>query len=218
MKTRLTIFLLCIITTAAPLRAEEKADPSVRLREAMKSMALQLRNIQAERDALSAKQVEAEQKQKELETQIKTLTKNAAEDKTTIDSLKAQLSEKETRNAQLAQELEKWKAGCNKAVELAKTKEAERAKLAERAIVLDRTVADQKTKNAEMFKIGNEILTRYEKFGLGTAITAREPFTGLTRVKLQNLVQDYSDKLGEQRIKPEPAKQEPAKGEPAKTK
>jgi chromosome segregation ATPase len=205
MKTRLTALLLCLLASS-PLHAEEKADPTARMREAMRGMALQLRNIQTERDNLAVKQAEAEQKQKELETQIKTLTKNAADDKVTIDSLKARLSEQEARTAQTAQELEKWKAACNKAEELAKTKESERAKLAERVILLDRIVADQKTKNAEMFKVGNEILTRYEKFGLGTAITAREPFTGLTRVKLQNLVQDYSDKLGEQRIKPEAAK------------
>jgi hypothetical protein len=53
-----------------------------------------------------------------------------------------------------------------------------------------------------MFKVGSEILTRFEKFGLGTAITAREPFIGLTRVKLQNLMQDYADKLADQKIKP----------------
>jgi hypothetical protein len=53
-----------------------------------------------------------------------------------------------------------------------------------------------------MYRIGSEILKRYEGFGLGTAIAAREPFVGSMRVKLQNLVQDYADKLAEQKIKP----------------
>ena len=69
-------------------------------------------------------------------------------------------------------------------------------------IVLERKVADQQVKNAEMFKISNEILTRYEKFGLGTAIAAREPFVGLTRIKLKNQIQDLGDKLADQKIKP----------------
>ncbi len=55
-----------------------------------------------------------------------------------------------------------------------------------------------------MYKIGTEVLTRYENFGLGTALTAREPFTGSTRVRMQNLAQDLGDKLADQRIKPEP--------------
>ena len=57
-----------------------------------------------------------------------------------------------------------------------------------------------------MFKVANEILVRYERFGLGDALTAREPFTGITRVKLQSLFEDYQDKLTDQKIKPLEAK------------
>ena len=53
--------------------------------------------------------------------------------------------------------------------------------------MLRRKVDDREAKNYELFKLANEILTRYEKFGLGEALTAREPFTGLTRVKRENL-------------------------------
>jgi hypothetical protein len=52
----------------------------------------------------------------------------------------------------------------------------------------------------ELYKLGNEILTRYEKFGLGEALQAKEPFVGVSRVKLQALVQDYKDKLLDQAI------------------
>ena len=62
-------------------------------------------------------------------------------------------------------------------------------------------MADQQTKNDAMFKLGNEILKRYERFGLGDALTRREPFVGTTRVKFQNLIQDYTDKVADQRIK-----------------
>jgi hypothetical protein len=50
-----------------------------------------------------------------------------------------------------------------------------------------------------MYQAGMEILDRYEKFGLGDAILAREPFTAAQRVKFQNLVQDFSDKLTDAR-------------------
>ena len=36
----------------------------------------------------------------------------------------------------------------------------------------------------------------------GEALTAREPFVGVTRVKFENLIQDYQDKLADQKIKP----------------
>ena len=70
-------------------------------------------------------------------------------------------------------------------------------------MLLQRRIDDQQMKNAEMYKIAKEILSRYEKFGLGTALTAREPFVGTTKVKLQTLVQDFADKLADQRLKPQ---------------
>ena len=171
------------------------------MREALRNTTLQLRNIQAERDALSLKKDQAEQQVVALEGQVKTLTKRAAEDKDAYDAVKAKLAEEEARSRQLAAQLEEWKAACNKATDHARKSEGERVALAEKVTILERTIGEQKDRNAAMYKIGVEILRRYESFGLGTAITAREPFVGTTRVKLENLVQDYSDKLADQRIK-----------------
>jgi hypothetical protein len=94
------------------------------------------------------------------------------------------------------------KEAYNKAVEVANTKEAQRAKFESQAIVLQRRVEDDENKNLALYQLGKEVLNRYEKFGLGTAITSREPFVGITKVKLENLVQDYSDKLVDQTVKP----------------
>ena len=86
------------------------------------------------------------------------------------------------------------------------------------AILLQRKVTEHEVKNAAMFKLGNEILTRYEKFGLGDALASREPFVGVTRVKFQNLIQDFGDKLADEKIKPDekPAPTPPTKPAPAK--
>jgi hypothetical protein len=75
-------------------------------------------------------------------------------------------------------------------------------------------VADQRTKNAQMYQIGLEVLSRYERFGLGDALTVREPFIGVTRVKFENLIQDYSDKLADAKIKPEVPPESGAKPAP----
>ena len=80
--------------------------------------------------------------------------------------------------------------------------EAQGAKLTSENIILERRVADRETKNLALFMTANEILTRYEEFSLGNALRAKEPFIGLTRTKLENLVQDYQDKILDQRVKP----------------
>ena len=67
--------------------------------------------------------------------------------------------------------------------------------LQEQNAMLQRVVEDRERKNYELYKTGNEVLSRYEKFSLGEAVLAKEPFMGLTRVKLENLVQGYEDKF-----------------------
>ncbi|HEY5792010.1 MAG TPA: hypothetical protein VIS74_01850, partial [Chthoniobacterales bacterium] len=165
---------------------------------------IQLRDAQAQIATLQATQVENEQKITDLTAQLETLANQAAADqqtaKKTIDDLNARITEQDTKLAQLIEALGKWKKAYNQAADLARAKENERAKLANKVILLDRRIADQQTKNDALYQIGNEILTRYEKFSLGDALTAREPFVGITRVKIQNLVQDYQDKLTDQKI------------------
>jgi hypothetical protein len=68
-----------------------------------------------------------------------------------------------------------------------------------------------------LFKTANEILTRYEKFALGEALLAKEPFTGIARVKLESQVQDYQDKIADERVKPENERVKP-ENEPPKPK
>ena len=62
------------------------------------------------------------------------------------------------------------------------------------------TVADRETKNIALFNTSTEILDRFESYALGKAISAREPFIGTTRVKVENLVQGYKDRILDNRI------------------
>ena len=197
---------LLIFASMTSLHAAEVNPAEAKLREGLKNTMLQLRTVQGEKAVLEAAKVELEDKVAALTAQVETMGKQLAADKEAGDKRIAELTERVVARGnevmQTQQELDKWKASQKEASSLAAKKESERAKLASEKIVLERKVADQQVKNAEMFKIGSEILTRFEKFGLGTAIVAREPFVGLTRVKLQNLFQDYGDKLADQKIKP----------------
>ncbi len=61
-------------------------------------------------------------------------------------------------------------------------------------------------KNVSLFNTANEILDRYESYALGKALGAREPFIGTTRVKIENQVQGYKDRILDQRIQAPTAK------------
>jgi chromosome segregation ATPase len=209
MKSRFILFAL--FAAVQPLHAAPEADPSAKLREQLKSTMLQLRTAQTNAANMQAAQVAAEAKAKELEAQIVKLTKQNEElvkqantDKATaqesIASLNDKLAERDNRLVQFNEALEKWKAGYQKAAEVARTKEDERATLASEAIVLKRTIADREAKNIALFNTSNEILDRFENYALGKALSAREPFIRSTRVKVENLVQGYKDKILDNRI------------------
>src|SRR4029077_5231436 len=142
-----------------------------------------------------------DQEKKTLAAKLDVLTKQAAADKEQLDLLTKKTDAQQKELADTKEALAKWKAAFDQLTADAKKSESERARLAGENVLLQRKVEDRERKNLELWRLGNEILTRYEKFGLGDALAAREPFTGVSRVKLENLVQDYKDKIDDRRVK-----------------
>jgi hypothetical protein len=209
--------LLTTVFSSGLLQAADQANTvEERLRGQLRSTMLQLRDAQNQAATLQSAQAEDEKQKKALTDRVDELTKQAASDKDaatkTIADLNAKVTDQTTLINQMKDALDKWKEAYNKAVEVATTKEAQRAKFESQAILLQRRVENDENKNLALYQLGKEVLNRYEKFGLGTAITSREPFVGITKVKLENLVQDYSDKLMDQTVKPgaAPAPERPA--------
>lgn len=201
------LFFLFIL----PLQAADEVDPTIKLREQLRSVMLQLRTAQTDAANAQAEKAIADQKAEdqaakitELDKRYATLVKQNAADKAasdeTIAKLNNKVAEREKRLAEMTANRDEWKVGYQKAAAVARTKEDERATLASEIIVHKRTIADLQTKNVSLFNTSNEILDRYESYALGKALGAREPFIGTTRVKIENQVQGYKDKILDQRI------------------
>ena len=220
---RQALVALFIATLALSANAEQAPQSPAevalgRMREGMKKMVLRISEADAARVAAEAAKAEADLKIADLEKRLKAVEKKSSElevqstkDKAVADKLLAEgtakLATREAEVARLNEALIKWKAGFDQAKTIAEGKEAERATAAGKAAVMERRMAAAETKNAEMLKLSQEILKRYESFGLGTALLAREPFVRIMKVKLQNYVQDFGDKIDAQRIEPSPASQ-----------
>lgn len=206
MRKSLLIITLYLFASLLCRAADQANSPEDRLRGMLRSTMLQLRDAQNQLATLQSAQAEAEKQKKDLSDRVDELTKQAVADKDaatkTIADLNAKVTDQAGQINQMKDALEKWKEAYGKAVALANTRESQRAKFESQAISLQRRVEDDEAKNLALYKLGKEVLHRYENFGLGTAITAREPFVGITKVKLESLVQDYSDKLLDQTIKP----------------
>jgi uncharacterized coiled-coil protein SlyX len=202
---------LLILLFTLPLHAAEEVDPTLKLREQLRAVMLQLRTSQTDAANALAEKAIAEKKAEdqavritELDKRYAALVKQGNSDKAAseeaIAKLNNKVAEREKRIAQFEKALEEWKAGYQKAAAIARTKEDERATLASEVIVNKRSIADLQTKNIALFNTAHEILDRYENYALGKAISAREPFIGTTRVKIENQVQGYKDKILDNRL------------------
>jgi chromosome segregation ATPase len=226
------LFLLLLLLNASffnPLRADDSAADALnaKLRDALRNSMLAERDAQNQIVTLQAAQAQSDKDNADLKAQaavlngrISALAKQAASDRAgsdaTIAGLKSQITDLTTQNGSLTASLEAWKKDDADKTALAASKEAARAELAGQVITLQRTVDTREIENLQLFQTGNEILDRYKAFSLGDALAAKEPFTGLARVKLQEQVQDYRDKLLDHVITDAPAGNNPSRSPLAK--
>jgi hypothetical protein len=206
-----SLIFLEVLCLQALQADDAPASAQDRMRQVLRDTMGQLRDAQNQVVTLQAAQAQSDVDKKALQdrvdaltAQLKSVGDQAVADKTaadqTISDLQGKVADEKGQIDRLTAGLKEWKDAYNQTAQLAAISEAARKQYAIQAAVLQRTVDDRETKNLALYKLGNEILTRYEKFGLGEALEAKEPFVGLSRVKLETLVQDYKNKLLDQAV------------------
>jgi chromosome segregation ATPase len=201
----LSLFALATAGLAVNLSAAEPAADD-RMKAMLRDLTLQLRTAQSDLAAAQSAQAALTAEKKELADKYELLKKQASAERGTLDrtviNLTAQAGELKGQVTKLSGALAEARAEGDKSAQAARSTEEQRAKLATEVAQMQQRLADREQKNLALFLLGNEILTRYQEFSLGNALRAKEPFVGQTRTKLENLVQDYQDKLDDQRVKP----------------
>ena len=79
--------------------------------------------------------------------------------------------------------------------------EADRAKLHKTLDERDGAFDKCAENNLQLYEINGEILNRYEHVGMFTKVSVGEPFTKITRARIENLVDEYRERAGELRVK-----------------
>jgi len=203
----LLVAAVVLLSVTGPIRAEgSDAAGDSRLRQSLRDTMMQLRQAQSDLAAAQAAQAAQADDVKALRDQVALLTKHSAEDKTdavkVTEALRAKLADRDAEIARLERSLEEWKAASEKLNQTAKATRDRLAKEFGNAVVLEKQVEDLKAKNVELYRIGSEILDRYEKFSLGQQFLAREPFIGRARVDLENQIQEYQDQMSAEKATP----------------
>ena len=79
--------------------------------------------------------------------------------------------------------------------------EADRATLQRNYNVLELQLDKCASDNVELYDISKTVLDRYDHVGLFTKVSSAEPFTRLTRTRIDNLVIEYSARADAARLK-----------------
>jgi chromosome segregation ATPase len=194
----LPIVILVALLVALPALAHAQSETD-RLREALRSATAQLRSLEDQRAALQARQAVAERDRDRLQKEndaFKAQVKDAEQAyQKAIEDFNQRLAERD-------ETLEKWKGAYEDAANVARSKDAERAKSESEATALKASSKSCEAKNAQLFKASNEMLTYFRSMNLLDAIAVREPVFGIKRVELQNALQDFRDKILDQKVKP----------------
>jgi hypothetical protein len=215
------LFGAALLAGAVPVSAQQdQAAVEARLRESLRNTMLQLRTAETEKAQaqaeLQALKAETDKKIKDLTAAFEELGTRARDDQAAAakqaDELRGAVTTRDHQLGELAATLRKWQAEHARITAVARKKESERAGFQARALEAERLVAARERQNLELFQLANEILDRYRNFGLGRALAAREPFTGISRARLESLVEEYRGRIQDQLAKTgeAPAPQAPA--------
>jgi len=201
--------LIAALAVTIPLlgHAQEEDEATVKLRESLRATVLQVRDLQGQIATLQAAAIAKDQEVVKLSADLKKVNADLIAERNTsanaITALNSKIAELEAEVADKNVANEKWRVEFTKMTERARKLEAERDQLKAVGLAKDRKIADQQAKNALMYQAGTDIIDRYERHGLGDAILSKEPFVGASRAKFQTLMQEYQDKLLDQRIQPQ---------------
>jgi hypothetical protein len=199
---RLAVVMAGCGAVAGVALAQSGDDPTARLRAALRDATVQVRQLEDQNATLQAKQAE-------LERDRQTAVQKAAAAEKELAALRS----KGTANVEALQRtadaqkesLTKWETAYKDAASTAQTRDAD-AKRMEAALVTlreEKRLAEEK--NDKLYKLGQELLDLYDHKSVMDVVGSAEPVTKLKRVEYENIVQDYEDKLRDNRIThPEP--------------
>jgi DNA repair exonuclease SbcCD ATPase subunit len=197
-KALLALPAAAVMTLAGGTLAHAESETD-RLREALRTLTTQVRALEDQGVAMKAQLAETTRARDALKADVakaREIAKKAQADyRTAVTEFNERLEE---RN----QTLEKWKEAYAEAATVARTKDAERAKFESESIAYKASTKTCTLKNKELVKVGRELLAHYEGVTFGDQVLAREPLVGFRRVEIQTFLQDYGDKVLNQKVDP----------------
>lgn len=192
--------VLLFVSLCAAAQTQRSGNDSARIVQQLQQVTAEKSKLQQDNEALkkeleglkaktaqaSAEQAKLQQRARELELASSRLQNKTSGNDEALEKSRAQLQELITKFRETAQTL--------------KDVEIERDSLRTTQSAKERELAACVDKNAQMYLLSNEVLDRMENRGMWSTLAEKEPFTKLSRIRLENLVDDYRYRVDELKL------------------
>ena len=185
------------LSALTPVRGLADAASEARLRDALRAATAQVRTLEDEKVAWQARE---ETLRKEVEALRRRPPPADGGDRKAAERERKLALEVENAK-QLQASLERCQVLSKERAEAAQDLERQRTRLATEVTTLEGRLAAGEARVTAMYRVAKEVLDWIDLLGPGAAYDAREPFLGLKRVELENVSQDYRDKLLDLKVK-----------------
>jgi len=169
-----------------------------RLRTQLRSTGEQLRQLQDTQAQLQSDKAAAEQTRDKAQADLKQAQADldAAKGNTSAQvEAEHALAAERSKHAQDSQQLAKYKSSYEDLLAVSRSQDAQRKQAQVDLTARESQLQMCEAKNAQLYKVGHDILDAYEHIGLGTVFKTREPFAQSARVKYDEIAQHYGDDL-----------------------
>lgn len=202
-KTRLPVLLLMLLAGgAAQAQGQKGQSMEERLRAELRNVTAQLQQTRGELELLKAKGAPAAKAAPAATPASDGLKKELARSQSQLAQERAQrekLAAEQQRGAAAAQEtaasLAQYRQASEQWTATGKQLEAERLRLDGEVAAQRGALARCESKNAQLYATGQDILRAYESLDVLGVMKARQPFAAQSRVKLEQIAQQYGDQL-----------------------
>ncbi|PQV46078.1 hypothetical protein [Paraburkholderia sp. BL21I4N1] len=169
-----------------------------KLRTQLRSTTQTLRQLQDNQAQLQADKTAAEQQRDAAQARLKDVQAQlaAASGKSGGEAAAERaLSVEKNSHARDAQQLAKYKSSYEELLTVSRARDAQRSQWQNDVKQRDARLQMCQAKNADLYRVGHEILDAYEHVGFGSFFASRQPFAQGARVKYDEIEQRYGDAL-----------------------
>lgn len=192
--------VLLLVSMFAAAQTQRSGNDSTRIVQQLQQVTAEKNKLQQDNEALKkeleglkaktaqagAEQAKLQQRARELELASSRMQNKTSGNDEALEKSRAQLQELITKFRETAQTL--------------KDVETERDSLRTAQGTKERELAACVDKNAQMYLLSSEVLDRMENRGMWSTLKEKEPFTKLSRIRLENLVDDYRYRVDELKL------------------